>query len=261
MTRKTHLGDIMETCCPHCSSHFRITDKQLQAALGKVRCGECNLVFNALQSLQAFNGILPPDYRPPAEIKRQVSSKQDRFPKPELRSTSPELSLHEAMYGEGHSSFAQFAPFLWFIGILLLIVLGISQGIYYQRYQLIDNPRFQHQVLTLCKFVPCGETGFSSIRQIKLLERNVFTHPVTSNALMVTGSFVNQAPFPQKMPRMLVSLFDLKGKLIANRVFEPSEYLQTDKNRATLESGKPIQFRLEIVDPGTDALTYEFEFY
>ena len=262
MTSKTHLGDIMETSCPHCSSHFRISDNQLQAALGKVRCGECKLVFNALQSLKAFDGILPPDYHPPADIKRQVS-KPDNFPDPipETTAENSELSLHEAMYGEGHSSFAQFAPFFWFIGILLLIVLGIAQGIYYQRYQLIDNPRFQQQVLTLCKFVPCGASGFSSIRQIKLLERNVFTHPVTSNALMVTGSFVNQAPFPQRMPGMLVSLFDLRGKLIANRIFESNEYLPADKQQAVLESNKPVQFRLEIVDPGTDALTYEFEFY
>lgn len=258
MTRKTHLGDVMETSCPHCRSHFRITDNQLQTALGKVRCGECNMVFNALQSLKSFEGTLPADYLPPAEPER-------REPKLEIPTeptpAGPELSLHEAMYGEGHSSFAHFAPFLWFIGIPLLIVLGIAQGIYYQRYQLIDNPRFQQQVLTLCKLVPCGAAGFTSIRQIKLLERNVFTHPVTSNALMITGSFVNQAPFPQKMPDMLVSLFDLKGSLIANRLFEPGEYLQNDKNRTALEIDKPIQFRLEIVDPGTDALTYEFEFY
>jgi hypothetical protein len=77
---------------------------------------------------------------------------------------------------------------------------------------------------------------------------------------MVTGSFVNQAIFDQKLPRLLVSLFDLQGKLIANRLFTPSEYLQTDKNRRLMEVAKPVQFRLEISDPGTDALTYEFEF-
>ena len=33
-----------------------------------------------------------------------------------------------------------------------------------------------------------------------------------------------------------------------------------DKNRIRMEVAKPVQFRLEIVDPGTDALTYEFEF-
>ncbi len=89
----------------------------------------------------------------------------------------------------------------------------------------------------------------------------MFSHPVSPNALMATGSFVNQASFAQKTPDMLVSLFDIQGSLIANRVFEPGEYLQNDKHKELLPSNKPVQFRLEIVDPGTDALTYEFEFF
>ncbi|MCP4188404.1 MAG: DUF3426 domain-containing protein [Gammaproteobacteria bacterium] len=251
MKKKAHLSNIMETSCPNCSARYRVTDNQLQAALGRVKCGECGMVFNALQSLKSFDGVLPTNYRLP-----EVMSPPQANDEP-----APELSLHEAMYGHKRNSVAHFAPFFWFIGILLLIVTGIVQAIYYQRYQLIKKPDFQQQVQTLCELVPCGESGFSSIQQIKLLERNVFTHPVTSNALMVTGSFVNHASFAQKLPNMLVSLFDIKGSLIANRVFEPGEYLQNDKDGKLLESNKPVQFRLEIVDPGTDALTYEFEFF
>lgn len=262
MPKKTHLGDVMETVCPHCSAHYRVTDNQLQAALGRVKCGQCGMIFNALQSLKAFDGELPEGYQPPPLLAKNDSLRTDDLDiRAEPKPTESELSLHEAMYGYKRNSLAHFSPFLWFVGILILIVLGIAQAVYYQRYQLIEKPRFQQQVLTLCELVPCGESQFSSIRQIKLLERNVFTHPVTSNALMVTGSFVNQAPFIQKLPNMLVSLFDIKGDLIANRVFEPTEYLQDDRNRTTIESSKPVQFRLEIVDPGTDALTYEFEFY
>ncbi len=261
MPKKTHLGDVMETCCPHCSSHFRITDNQLQAALGRVKCGECRMIFNALQSLKSFEGVLPADYQISSPVQNKPDLAQDLDIRAEPKPPDSELSLHEAMYGHKRNSLAHFSPFLWFLGILVLIVTGIAQSVFYQRYQLIDQPRFQQQVLTLCKLLPCGDSQFSSIRQIKLLERNVFTHPVTSNALMVTGSFVNQAPFIQKLPNMLVSLFDIKGVLIANRLFEPSEYLQEGKNRTTAESDKPVQFRLEIVDPGTDALTYEFEFF
>ena len=260
MTKKTHLGDVMETSCPHCSSHYRVTDNQLQAALGRVKCGECGMVFNALQSLKSFDGELPDNYRPPTPPRNSLHPIGDDL-EITTENLKEELSLHQAMYGHERNSLAHFAPFLWFLGIVLLVVVGIAQAVYYQRYTLIDKPKFQQQVLTLCELVPCGESGFSSIRQIKLLERNVFTHPVTSNALMVTGSFVNQAPFPQKLPNMLVSLFDIQGNLIANRAFKPTEYLQTDKNRNTLPSNKPLQFRLEIVDPGTEALTYEFEFY
>jgi len=273
MTSKTQLGDVMETSCPHCGSRYRISDNQLQAALGRVKCGECEEVFNALQSLKSYEGKLPPDYQP----KPLVNKNSEAIKRAAMANSRPaepaesterrvderrsDLSLHEAMYGHERNSLASFAPFLWFIGILMLVVIGIAQVVYYHRYQLIDKPRYQQQVLKLCELVPCAELEFSSISQIKLLERNVFTHPVTSGALMVSGSFVNQAPFPQKFPDMLVSLFDIRGDLIANRVFEPAEYLQNNKNIPTLETNKPVQFRLEIVDPGTDALTYEFEFF
>jgi hypothetical protein len=146
------------------------------------------------------------------------------------------------------------------VGILMLTILGIAQALYYQRYSLIENPRYQKQVLSLCQIVPCNETQFSSTQQIELLERNVFTHPVQSSALMVSGSFVNQAIFDQKLPKLLVSLFDLQGNLIANRLFTPNEYLHVDNTQRLMEIAKPVQFRLEISDPGINALTYEFEF-
>lgn len=264
MTKKTYLGDIMETCCPNCHSHYRITDEQLQAAFGRAKCSQCGMVFNALQSLKSYEGELPPDYQLPSASKSSSANAEqaeDWGNRADDRPSEAELSLHEAMYGYKRNSLAYYSPFLWFIGILILIVFSIAQTVYYQRYKLIKTPRFQQQVLSLCEIIPCGKQQFSSINQIKLLERNVFTHPVTSNALMVTGSFVNQAPFPQRLPRMLVSLFDIKGELIANRVFGPEEYLQDSDNKTSAKIDIPVQFRLEIVDPGTDALTYEFEFY
>jgi predicted Zn finger-like uncharacterized protein len=39
------------TRCPACSTHFRITPAQLKIRSGSVRCGECQFVFNALDSL------------------------------------------------------------------------------------------------------------------------------------------------------------------------------------------------------------------
>jgi len=37
----------MYTRCPTCSTCFRVTDRHLAIANGKVRCGQCQLVFNA----------------------------------------------------------------------------------------------------------------------------------------------------------------------------------------------------------------------
>jgi predicted Zn finger-like uncharacterized protein len=236
--------EIMETSCHHCQSRFRVSEQQLQLAMGQVQCGECGKIFDAWESLKYEDDD---QHESPDNI--GITSEQQ-----------PELSLHEAMYGDGRNRLSQFAQLFWLVGILLLITVGVAQAIFYQRFSLIENARYQKQVLSLCQLVPCNESRFSSTQQIKLLDRNVFTHPVQPRALMVTGSFVNQAIFDQKLPKLLVSLFDLQGKLIANRLFTPSEYLQTDKNRRLMEVAKPVQFRLEISDPGTDALTYEFEF-
>ncbi len=273
MFSSTHLGEVLETTCNQCKSRFRITERQLKQAYGKVCCGECGSVFNALLGLKNYDGELPPDYllqqfdedEPPVDDRVDIPigdrvEESVQATEAEVE-TARELSLHEAMYGSQRRSFFSMSPLTWLIGILLLSAIGVAQAIYYQRYELIQNPRYQQQVINICQLLPCAQSQFSSTEQVRLLERNVFTHPVSSNALMMTGSFVNKAPFAQKLPDMLISLFDIQGKLIANRVFTAPEYLLTDKNRSVMQPQKPVQFRLEVVDPGTDALTYEFEFF
>jgi predicted Zn finger-like uncharacterized protein len=39
------------TRCPACATHFRVTAEQLKLRAGRVRCGECQHVFNALDTL------------------------------------------------------------------------------------------------------------------------------------------------------------------------------------------------------------------
>jgi len=41
----------MKTLCPDCQTTFRVTPEQLKARAGRVRCGQCQSVFNALDSL------------------------------------------------------------------------------------------------------------------------------------------------------------------------------------------------------------------
>jgi predicted Zn finger-like uncharacterized protein len=39
------------TVCPHCGTRFRVTESQLQAARGRVRCGACGSVFDGVEQL------------------------------------------------------------------------------------------------------------------------------------------------------------------------------------------------------------------
>lgn len=275
MNNRVHLGDTMQTTCPHCGSVFRVSTALLEQGHGRVRCGICLQNFNALLSLENYNGepfeLLPEAGDPAAtldsapqqstETRDGAISEVDDDASPSADDAAEDsVSLHEAMYGDGEKKRANLKPLLWFIGILLLLIIAIVQVIYYQRYQLVSSVHYQSQILNLCQILPCDEDKFENTDQISLLERNIFTHPTRDKALMVTGSFVNKAPFSQPPPKLLISLSDRQGNFIASRLFEPQQYL-ADKTITRLPPGKPVQFRLEIEDPGNAALAYEFEFF
>lgn len=44
---------LMRTRCPECGTIFRVTSEQLRRKAGKVRCGHCQMVFNAFDHWQA----------------------------------------------------------------------------------------------------------------------------------------------------------------------------------------------------------------
>lgn len=65
----------MLTRCPACETHFRVTPEQLKARSGRVRCGECQHVFNALDSLieEPKLVIVPPPAATPQDTASALS--------------------------------------------------------------------------------------------------------------------------------------------------------------------------------------------
>ncbi len=256
------LGENLQTTCLHCGSVFRITPEQLDMARGQARCSQCNQVFNALFSLENYTGH--EQLTSPVEAQTSVP---DQLPELDSKETEQVIknlvdqpvSLNQAMYGDSSQSEHNFRPVLWSLGIVLMFIIIIVQVIYYQRYSLMASPQYQQQILNICQVLPCDQDRFISLSQINLIERHVFSHPTRDNALMITGSFINRAPFAQPLPKLQVSLSDIQGNLIANRQFTAEEYL-TQQSMRHIPAQKAVPFRLEIFDPGTQALTYEFEF-
>lgn len=48
----------MKTCCPSCQTIFRVSPEQIRARAGKVRCGQCRAVFNAIDRLLDEDGLV-----------------------------------------------------------------------------------------------------------------------------------------------------------------------------------------------------------
>lgn len=77
----------MKTCCPDCQTIFRVTSEQLKARAGKVRCGQCRKVFNALDVLLDDSEpiVVPPApvaSDVPAPVADAASSEADAEPAP-----------------------------------------------------------------------------------------------------------------------------------------------------------------------------------
>ena len=74
----------MKTRCPECQTTFRVSPEQLKARAGKVRCGQCQSIFNALDSLLEENPdtAQSPTVRPESPLARATPS--DSFEKTPL---------------------------------------------------------------------------------------------------------------------------------------------------------------------------------
>ena len=106
MVKRTQLGEVMETSCTRCGCRFRLTEDQLRKAYGKVRCGECGSLFNALHGLKNFEGELPAGY---LERLRAANAGAAAAASADVAAGERrELSLHEAMYGSERRAWFSF---------------------------------------------------------------------------------------------------------------------------------------------------------
>jgi predicted Zn finger-like uncharacterized protein len=102
-------GFSMKTRCPDCQTVFRVTPEQIRTRAGKVRCGYCQAVFNALDALldeghsdwaaNPVNSADPPDTYPDIRIEPVFSETTREIPPP-FSANVPEVP--EAENGERH---------------------------------------------------------------------------------------------------------------------------------------------------------------
>lgn len=101
-----------------------------------------------------------------------------------------------------------------------------------------------------------------AIDLIKLIKRDITTHPSVKGALLINATIVNTAAFVQPFPMMQITLSDINSTVIAKHRFQPAEYLGTDVNlRRSMPPNSPEQISLKIPDPGKDAVNFELNFF
>jgi len=270
----------MYTHCPHCETYFRVTSEQLKSAQGDVRCGRCYGTFNALENLVDE----PPKTKKPTAAPTPTPEVQESVtePAPEIsddldldisvkvsskkvdhelkRERSQQLinELQEAPATSGNGR-----RLLWFLLALPLLALLTLQYLYFNIKPLSQNPDVRPVLLTMCSVLGCEVPLQRAPEQIKLVERDIRAHESKKDVLVVKAVMVNDAPFQQPFPVMQLSMHDITGHIMSGRRFTPDEYLADIGTNipAGIPPRKSVAIRLELVDPGKEAVGFEFEFF
>ncbi len=145
--------------------------------------------------------------------------------------------------------------------VLLVLLLAIQLVLFKSTALANSIPALQPLLTSLCSSLPCRYTGNHNSKQIKIVSRDVRLHPKIKGALLISATIVNQASYTQPYPTILLKFTDLTGNTVAQRYFPPKDYLgQLNKPFALMPSKKPIQLNIEILDPGSDAINFQFFF-
>lgn len=244
----------MYTQCPHCDTRFRVTSDQLKTAQGEVRCGHCDATFNALERL---TDDLPPEPAPEPEA---------ATPTAEAPAATPPATLpaQTHLITELEQAVATASPWrhaLWTAAALVLILLLGFQYVYFNRIALANTESGRPWVEGICGLVGCEVPLRRAAEQIKLVQRDIRTHPRFANALRVRATLMNEAAFAQPYPQIQLTFHDINDTVLASRRFQPKEYLPADTDIGHGIAAKTsVEIQLELVDPGREAVGFEFEF-
>lgn len=160
------------------------------------------------------------------------------------------------------SSLRRWHPLLSFSLIIILIIISFSQLAFFRAHELVKlSPSTRPLLETFCENVGCLYSGPRDIKQIQLISRDVRLHPKEKKALLISAAMINNAHFAQPYPDIHIRLSDISGNIIAERIFNAKTYMGKLSNPFLLMKSKtPVHINFEVVDPGKDAVNFEFTF-
>lgn len=144
--------------------------------------------------------------------------------------------------------------------VLLLSVVLLAQFTWWDRERLAQIGVLRPALDWLCKPLACDLPLRHDPSRLEMVGREVRNHPTVKDALLVNAAFVNRASYPQVYPVLQISFSDVSGTPIAVRRFMPEEYLKAPDAAQAMGPGERALVKLELVDPGERAVSYQFDF-
>lgn len=247
------------TRCPECDTRFRVSQPQLEAHHGTVRCGHCHATFNAMQHLHDDGPDpqlpLPIDLETPAAAPAQPAVKSSGATtaagNPSALLASP-LTLTQQFSvlktaGKNTRLGSKKFNWAWILGSMLLSVLLLAQASYYFRVEIAARlPGLKPVLASYCKWLRCSIPLPQKADLISIESSSLEASPAHSNIIDLHLSLRNRAPYAQAFPNIELTLTNEIDVVIARRIFQPVEYLRGENVQAGLRPARELGIKLHL---------------
>ena len=151
----------------------------------------------------------------------------------------------------------------WAFGILLLLSAALAQFTWLERSRLQEYPGVRQALEQVCGLVGCRLEPRRAPERIKILDRSVTNHPTIADALQIQVIFSNKAAFRQPYPKLRLGLYSTNNELVAQRLFNPDEYLADGggSEHSLLRPDQQVQVDMALEDPGDTVTGFRFDFF
>jgi predicted Zn finger-like uncharacterized protein len=260
----------MYTYCPNCLAIFQVTSEHIDKAGGRTRCSECRQVYQAAEylydDLDAVRRAVKGQHAA-GNQSREVMGRYAPLNIPVRDAPAGEATTEARPKGRLHhpESWHKRTVSMGDIGSgmaigLLVLLLGL-QWVYFKRGLLAADDGLRPTMERFCAVLHCGLPMRVDLDQIGIVERDVRKHPAVEDALLINVAIENRADFIQPYPLFEVRFTDKAGNAVAMRRFAPAEYLGKGIDpESGMSPQSTAQVLLEVLDPGTEAVSFQFGF-
>ena len=285
---------LLVTVCPSCTTRFRITAAQVEVAGGRVRCGACLEIFEALpnveQDAQAEDvvGVARPALQPapraapplsftvvgadavadeadtasvPVVADRPIRRRSVLDVEADTGALTPEERRRLQQLGVDTDVNPPPAR-RWRIAApaAVAVVLLVAQYGYFRADSLASSVALRPWYEGVCRVLGCAVPVFHDASLLRSGSVVMRQHPERGDVLLIDAQILNEAPYPQPFPDVLVEILDRGGATLSSRVFTPMDYRRGElATIALVPPHRPLQLSLELLNPGGVGVNFRFE--
>jgi len=235
----------MVTSCPQCLTAFRVTEHELDAKDGKVRCGKCQHVFNALSRLAKAD---------PRSSKREATALQ---PPPPPKPFFTDTASLDSKLASPRTRF-KFSRWLSALLVCLLILLALLQAVFYLRTPIAAQwPMLRPHLVAICAVVQCTVDLPQQAELLTIDDSDMLEDAEREGVVHLSATLVNNASFTQAYPLLEITLTDAYDRPVVRRAVSAGGYLPTGlQMQDGIAPGESVQIRLTLTVAGESVAGY-----